>query len=193
MNLKKNILITGGAGFIGSNLMHYLVNKYSNYNFINFDKLTYASNFKNIEILESKSNYKFIKGDICQINVVRTIFKTFNIDSIIHLAAESHVDNSIENPNLFAEVNVLGTLNLLELARENWGIMNENNIFYHISTDEVFGSLNETGKFSEISSYDPRSPYSSSKASSDHFVRAYYHTYNLPVIISNCSNNFGRW
>ena len=186
----RNILITGGAGFIGSHLVKYFVKKYTNYNVINVDKLTYASNVDFLSEISSFKNYKFVQADICDSKIIETIFEKYNISDVIHLAAESHVDNSIENALEFAKTNILGTINLLELSRNNWS-KNKNNLFYHISTDEVFGSLNESGIFSENSKYDPHSPYSASKASADHFVRAYYDTHKLPVIISNCSNNYG--
>ena len=186
----RNILITGGAGFIGSHLVKHFVKKYKNYNIINVDKLTYASNVNFLNEINNFKNYTFVQADICNLNEIEEIFKNNNISSVIHLAAESHVDNSIENALEFAKTNILGTINLLELSRKNWA-NNKNNLFYHISTDEVFGSLNEHGIFSENSKYDPHSPYSASKASSDHFVRAFYDTHKLPVIISNCSNNYG--
>ena len=186
----RNILITGGAGFIGSHLVKYFVKKYTNYNIINVDKLTYASNVDFLNEISSFKNYKFVQADICHSEKIETIFEKYNISDVIHLAAESHVDNSIENALEFANTNILGTINLLELSRKNWA-NNKNNLFYHISTDEVFGSLNEHGIFNENSKYDPHSPYSASKASADHFVRAFYDTHKLPVIISNCSNNYG--
>ncbi len=186
----RNILITGGAGFIGSHLVKYFVKKYTNYNVINVDKLTYASNVDFLSEISSFKNYKFVQADICDSKIIETIFEKYNISHVIHLAAESHVDNSIENALEFAKTNILGTINLLELSRNNWS-KNKNNLFYHISTDEVFGSLNEYGVFNENSKYDPHSPYSASKASADHFVRSFYDTHKLPVIISNCSNNYG--
>ena len=186
----KNILITGGAGFIGSHLVKHFVKKYKNYNIINLDKLTYASNINFLEDITNYNNYTFIQADICDLRKMETIFEKYNISNVIHLAAESHVDNSIENALEFANTNIIGTINLLELSRKNWS-NNKNNLFYHISTDEVFGSLDESGSFSENSRYDPHSPYSASKASSDHFVRAFYDTHKLPIIISNCSNNYG--
>ena len=190
-NYKKNILITGGAGFIGSHLVIQLVKNYSNYRIINIDSLTYASNLKNLLEIENASNYIFKKIDIRDKNAVYKILIKYEVDNIIHLAAESHVDNSIENPIEFAETNVIGTLNLLESARSYWNNNFLNKCFYHVSTDEVFGSLGTEGSFLESTPYNPRSPYSASKASSDHFVRAYHHTYKMPVIISNCSNNYG--
>ena len=187
----RNILITGGAGFIGSHLVKYFVKKYTNYNIINVDKLTYASNVDFLKEISSFKNYKFVQADICDLKKIETIFEKYNFSDVIHLAAESHVDNSIENALEFARTNILGTINLLELSRKNWANKNNNNLFYHISTDEVFGSLNDYGIFSENSKYDPHSPYSASKASADHFVKAFYDTHKLPVIISNCSNNYG--
>ena len=186
----KNILITGGAGFIGSHLVKYFVKKYKNYNIINIDKLTYASNLSFLEEINTFENYCFIQADICNLKKIDKIFIKYKISDIIHLAAESHVDNSIENALEFANTNIIGTINLLELSRKNWN-KKKNNLFYHISTDEVFGTLNESGVFSENSKYDPHSPYSASKASADHFVRAFYDTHKLPVILSNCSNNYG--
>ncbi len=186
----RNILITGGAGFIGSHLVKYFVKKYKNYNVINVDKLTYASNIDFLNEISSFKNYKFVQADICHSEKIETIFEKYNISDVIHLAAESHVDNSIENALEFAKTNILGTINLLELSRKNWD-NKKNNLFYHISTDEVFGTLDESGIFNENSKYDPHSPYSASKASADHFVRAFYDTHKLPIIISNCSNNYG--
>ena len=181
-----NILITGGAGFIGSNFIHYLHNKYSDYQIINLDKLTYAANLNNLK--DIKDNYTFIEGDILDYDLVTKVVQENKIDLIVHFAAESHVDRSIEGPDIFLETNILGTANLLKVALENKKIR-----FHHISTDEVFGSLGKEGLFNENTSYDPRSPYSASKASSDHLVRAYYHTYHLPITISNCSNNYGPY
>ncbi|MBL6591630.1 MAG: dTDP-glucose 4,6-dehydratase [Flavobacteriaceae bacterium] len=186
----KNILITGGAGFIGSHLVKYFVKKYKNYNIINLDKLTYASNISFLNEIKNFENYFFVEADICDLKEIEEIFSKYKISNVIHLAAESHVDNSIENTLEFAKTNVLGTINLLELSRKNWK-KKENNLFYHISTDEVFGTLDEFGIFSENSKYDPHSPYSASKASADHFVRAFYDTHKLPIIVSNCSNNYG--
>ena len=186
----KNILITGGAGFIGSHLVKYFVKKYKNYNIINLDKLTYASNISFLEEIKNFENYFFVEADICDLIKIEEIFNKYKISNVIHLAAESHVDNSIENALEFAKTNILGTINLLELCRKNW-IKKENNLFYHISTDEVFGTLDESGIFNENSKYDPHSPYSASKASADHFVRAFCDTHKLPVIVSNCSNNYG--
>lgn len=189
--MKKNILITGGAGFIGSHAVRHFIKKYPSYRIINYDKLTYAGNLENLADIDSLPNYEFVKGDINDTGLLQTVFKKFSIDSVIHLAAESHVDRSILGPMEFVHANILGTINLLNTARNNWAENFENNLFYHISTDEVYGSLGDTGYFTEKTSYDPRSPYSASKASSDHLVRAYFHTYNLPIIISNCSNNYG--
>lgn len=190
MNSKKNILITGGAGFIGSHLVRLMVNKYPDYSIVNLDKLTYAGNLDNLKDIEGKPNYFFIKEDICNETGLKAVFDQYQIDNVIHLAAESHVDRSISNPLEFVKTNVIGTVNLLNIAKESWGD-NSDNIFYHVSTDEVYGSLGETGFFTEETAYDPRSPYSASKASSDHFVRAYHETYGLNIKISNCSNNYG--
>ena len=185
----KTILITGGAGFIGSHVVRLFVNKYPDTQIVNLDKLTYAGNLENLKDIQDKSNYIFEKGDIVDSNFINDLFDKYQFDGVIHLAAESHVDRSINDPLAFAKTNVLGTLNLLEGVRAN--LKDQACLFYHISTDEVFGSLGETGSFSEKSAYAPRSPYSASKASSDHFVRAYGETYGLPYIISNCSNNYG--
>ena len=187
----KNILITGGAGFIGSHVVKRFVNKYPNYNIYNVDNLTYAGNLSNLKDLEDKKNHFFFKIDIKNHNEILKLFIDKKITDVIHLAAESHVDKSIENSFEFAETNVLGTLSLLEASKISWDLSSENNIFYHISTDEVYGSLGLEGSFNEYSKYDPNSPYSASKASSDHFVRAYHKTYGLPILISNCSNNYG--
>ncbi len=189
--MSKTILITGGAGFIGSHLVRRFVKNYPDYKIINLDALTYAGNLENLRDIESEENYEFVKADINDAEALRKVFADFQIDSVIHLAAESHVDRSISDPLAFIETNVLGTANLLNTAKEFWKDNMEGKLFYHISTDEVYGSLGESGYFTEETSYDPRSPYSASKASSDHFVRAYYHTYGLPVVISNCSNNYG--
>ena len=191
MDFKKNILITGGAGFIGSHLVRLMVNKYPDYRIVNFDALTYAGNLENLRDVQNASNYVFIKGNICSIEDIEKVFTEFSIDNIIHLAAESHVDRSIENPNIFVETNVIGTVNLLNSCIKNWKAPFSDNIFYHVSTDEVYGSLGDTGLFTEETSYDPKSPYSASKAASDHFVRAFANTYKLPTKISNCSNNYG--
>ena len=189
--MKKNILISGGAGFIGSHVVRLFVNKYPNYNIINIDLLTYAGNLNNLIDINKKSNYFFEKGDICNMQFIESIFDKYNITDIIHLAAESHVDRSIEDPFVFAKTNILGTLTLLEIAKRKW--KGKNTLFYHISTDEVYGSLGDEGLFSETTNYDPHSPYSASKASSDHFVRAYHDTYGLKTLISNCSNNYGPY
>lgn len=189
MNYKKHILITGGAGFIGSHLVRLFVNKYPDYRIINFDKLTYAGNLENLRDVENASNYEFFKGDIVSVEDVREAFEKYAISDVIHLAAESHVDRSIEGPMDFVMTNVVGTVNLLQAARECW--QEGEHVFHHVSTDEVYGSLGEEGFFTEQTAYDPRSPYSASKASSDHFVNAFWHTYKLPVKLSNCSNNYG--
>lgn len=189
MQFSKNILITGGAGFIGSHVIRLFVNKYSSYRIVNFDKLTYAGNLENLKDVENASNYVFEKGDICSSDDVQHVFEKYKITDVIHLAAESHVDRSIEGPMDFVMTNVVGTVNLLQAAKSTW--KDSNHVFHHVSTDEVFGSLGQEGLFEETTSYDPRSPYSASKASSDHFVRAFFHTYGLPVKMSNCSNNYG--
>jgi dTDP-glucose 4,6-dehydratase len=187
----KKILITGGAGFIGSHVVRLFVNKYPNYQIYNLDKLTYAGNLFNLKDIEHKDNYHFIKADIVDGEAMQHLFEEHKFDSVIHLAAESHVDRSISNPMEFVMTNVIGTVNLLNAARQQWKNDFEGKRFYHISTDEVYGSLGETGFFYEDTAYDPHSPYSASKASSDHFVRAYHDTFNVPVVISNCSNNYG--
>lgn len=187
----KKILITGGAGFIGSHVVRLFVNKYPDYQIYNLDKLTYAGNLFNLKDIESKSNYHFIKADIVDGQAMLALFEQHSFDGVIHLAAESHVDRSIANPMEFVMTNVIGTVNLLNAARHQWKDKMEGKRFYHISTDEVYGSLGDTGFFYEDTSYDPHSPYSASKASSDHFVRAYHDTFGLPVVVSNCSNNYG--
>ena len=189
----KNILVTGGAGFIGSHLVRLLVNNYPGYHIYNMDVLTYAGNLENLKDIQDKENYTFIKCDICDIESVKQVFEEYNISSVIHLAAESHVDRSIEDPFSFAKTNVMGTLSLLQAAKAYWNGNFEGKLFYHVSTDEVYGSLDDGGFFTETTKYDPHSPYSASKASSDHFVRAFADTYNLPVVISNCSNNYGSY
>lgn len=189
MNWEKNILITGGAGFIGSHLVRLMVNKYPSYRIICLDKLTYAGNLKNLTDVEGAPNYSFVKADIVDANAVENVFSEYQITDVIHLAAESHVDRSIEGPMEFVMTNVVGTVNLLQKAKDFW--KGDQHVFHHVSTDEVYGSLGNEGLFTEQTAYDPRSPYSASKASSDHFVNAFYHTYGLPIKISNCSNNYG--
>ena len=188
-----NILITGGAGFIGSHLVRKLVTKYPDYKIYNLDKLTYAGNLENIKDIENNSNYNFLKGDITDLDSLRKIFSDYDINCVIHLAAESHVDRSILDPLIFIKTNVLGTASLLQAAKEYWNGNYDGKVFYHVSTDEVYGSLGDTGFFTEQTAYDPRSPYSASKASSDHIVRAWHHTFNFPVLLSNCSNNYGPY
>tara|TARA_B100000575_G_scaffold288900_1_gene289723 strand:+ start:80 stop:1126 length:1047 start_codon:yes stop_codon:yes gene_type:complete len=188
----KTILITGGAGFIGSHVVRLFVNKYPSYRIVNLDKLTYAGNLENLKDIENFENYIFEKGDIIDSNFLQKLFKKYNFDGVIHLAAESHVDRSITNPMEFIMTNIVGTVNLLNICKDSWRSEKNNKLFYHVSTDEVYGSLGKEGFFVESTPYDPKSPYSSSKASSDHFVRSYGNTYALPYVISNCSNNYGE-
>ena len=187
----KNILITGGSGFIGSHVVRLFINKYPEYNIVNLDKLTYAGNPENLKDVENATNYTFVKADINDDKAIFELFEKYQFEGVVHLAAESHVDRSISNPKEFIMTNIVGTLNLLNAARDCWKDNMDGKIFYHISTDEVYGSLGAEGYFYEDTPYDPRSPYSASKASSDHIVRAYNHTYGMPVKISNCSNNYG--
>jgi len=189
--MSKRILITGGAGFIGSHVISFFVNKYPEYEIYNLDSLTYAGNLENLTAIENNLNYTFVKGDITDENFINDLFKECKFDSVIHLAAESHVDRSITDPLAFAKTNILGTMILLNAFKNIWQHNWQGKLFYHISTDEVYGSLGETGLFTETTSYDPNSPYSASKACSDHFVRAYGETYGVPYVISNCSNNYG--
>ena len=192
--MKKNILITGGAGFIGSHVVRLFVNKYPDYRIVNLDKLTYAGNLENLRDVENAPNYTFVKEDICRYEKMQEIFRTYSIDGVIHLAAESHVDRSIKDPFTFAKTNVLGPLSLLQAAREYWDGDYDGRRFYHVSTDEVYGALGFDGTlFTETTKYDPHSPYSASKAGSDHFVRAFHDTYGLPTVITNCSNNYGPY
>lgn len=191
---RRNILITGGAGFIGSHVVRLFVRSYPDCTVWNLDKLTYAGNLENLRDVEAAPNYRFVRGDVCDTELLRELFARYDFDGVIHLAAESHVDRSIRDPFTFARTNVLGTLSLLQAAREAWtgeGRDPSGRLFYHVSTDEVYGSLGREGLFTERSPYDPRSPYSASKAAGDHFVRAYANTYGLPAIVSNCSNNYG--
>ena len=191
LEMMKNILITGGAGFIGSHVVRRFVKNYPNYNIYNLDALTYAGNLENIKDIENLPNYTFVKGDILDADFIDGLFDQYQFDGVLHLAAESHVDRSITDPLAFVKTNVIGTMNLLNAAKKLWNGSFENKRFYHISTDEVYGSLGETGLFTETTPYDPNSPYSASKAASDHFVRAYGETYGLPYVITNCSNNYG--
>jgi dTDP-glucose 4,6-dehydratase len=190
--MSKRILVTGGAGFIGSQVVRQMVNAYPNYTIVNYDKLTYAGNLENLRDVESKPNYHFVKGDILDMEAMLSTFKKYSIDSVIHLAAESHVDRSIHNPDEFALTNIIGTIRVLKTAQTAWSDDYTGKLFYHISTDEVYGSI-DNGYFTETTSLDPRSPYSASKASSDHFVLAFSNTYGLPAIISRCSNNYGPY
>lgn len=192
--MKRNILITGGAGFIGSHVVRLFVGKYPDYRIINLDRLTYAGNLANLRDVENRPNYTFVKGDICDYDAMRSLFAEYDIDGVIHLAAESHVDRSIRDPFTFARTNVMGTLTLLQAAREDWNGTWEGRRFHHISTDEVYGALPFDGTlFTEQTRYDPHSPYSASKASSDHFVRAFHDTYGFPAVVTNCSNNYGPY
>lgn len=194
MEYKRNLLITGGAGFIGSHVVRLFVNKYPEYRIINLDKLTYAGNLANLKDIEDSPNYFFVNADICDFESMLSLFNEYNIDGVIHLAAESHVDRSIKDPFTFAQTNVMGTLAILQAAKQIWGGKHEDKRFYHISTDEVYGALDFDGTFfTETTKYDPHSPYSASKASSDHFVRAFHDTYGLPIIVTNCSNNYGPY
>ena len=191
---KRNILITGGAGFIGSHVVRHFVKKYPDYHIVNLDKLTYAGNLENLKDVEAEPNYTFVKADICDYERMVDLFREYEIDGVIHLAAESHVDRSIKDPFTFARTNVMGTLSLLQAAKVCWEGCYEGKLFYHISTDEVYGALEFDGKlFTEQTPYNPHSPYSAAKASSDHFVRAYHDTYGMPTIVTNCSNNYGPY
>lgn len=195
MKNKRTVLVTGGCGFIGANFVRLLDRSYQNWRIINLDKLTYAGNLQNLQGILEGNSYRFVKGDICDTELIAALFEQEKIDTVVHFAAESHVDRSIVGPAEFIQTNIVGTFNLLEAARKNWqlGSMPGEPCFIHVSTDEVYGSLGETGLFTETTAYDPRSPYSASKASSDHLVNAYFHTYDLPVRITNCSNNYGPY
>ena len=194
MYFKRNILITGGAGFIGSHVVRLFVTKYPEYHIINLDKLTYAGNLANLADIEQQSNYTFVKADICDFEKILELFRQYCIDGVIHLAAESHVDRSIKDPFTFAQTNVMGTLSLLQAAKVSWDGQYDGKRFYHISTDEVYGALKFDGTFfTETTKYDPHSPYSASKASSDHFVRAFHDTFGMPTLVTNCSNNYGPY
>lgn len=193
-HIKRNILITGGAGFIGSHVVRLFVNKYPEYHIVNLDKLTYAGNLANLKDIENQPNYTFVKADICDFEKMMELFKTYSIDGVIHLAAETHVDRSIKDPFAFAQTNVMGTLSLLQAAKVSWEGHFDGKRFYHISTDEVYGALPFDGTFfTETTKYDPHSPYSASKASSDHFVRSFHDTHGLPIVVTNCSNNYGPY
>ena len=196
MENRRNVLVTGGCGFIGANFIHLLLEEYPHWRVVNFDKLTYAGNLQNLQTVSEKDNYRFVRGDICDDAGVNRVFADEKIDTVIHFAAESHVDRSITGPADFVQTNIVGTFTLLEAARKFWlekSLQAENPCFLHVSTDEVYGSLGETGYFTETTPFDPRSPYSASKASSDHLVNAYFHTYGLPIQITNCSNNYGPY
>ena len=194
MEFKRNILITGGAGFIGSHVVRLFVTKYPEYHIINLDKLTYAGNLANLADIEQQPNYTFVKADICDFEKILELFRQHSIDGVIHLAAESHVDRSIKDPFTFAQTNVMGTLSLLQAAKVSWDGQYDGKRFYHISTDEVYGALKFDGTFfTETTKYDPHSPYSASKASSDHFVRAFHDTFGMPTLVTNCSNNYGPY
>ena len=194
MDFKRNVLITGGAGFIGSHVVRLFVTKYPEYHIINLDKLTYAGNLANLADIEQQPNYTFVKADICDFEKILELFRQHSIDGVIHLAAESHVDRSIKDPFTFAQTNVMGTLSLLQAAKVSWDGQYDGKRFYHISTDEVYGALKFDGTFfTETTKYDPHSPYSASKASSDHFVRAFHDTFGMPTLVTNCSNNYGPY